>query len=85
MATEALLKGKSRRGPKPVSRSLPGLLPAMQAKKLDDEALGRILGRSARAIQSWRLGNASPSMDQLKDMADALEVSVAELFQSASH
>lgn len=68
-----------RPGPPLKSDGLPGLLDAMQSKGLDDETLGARMGKAARTIQSWRLGNASPKLPDLLRLSQELGVSVGKL------
>ena len=66
--------------PRQCTGGLLGLLHAMSERGLDDGGLGAMLGKSARTVQGWRLGDSSPVARDLPRIAAALGVSVEALF-----
>lgn len=62
---------------------VPGLSILMERAGLNDEDLGHRVGKTARAVQSWRLGDATPRSADLMIIAQALNASVDDLFHVA--
>ena len=49
---------------------------ARQLRKLSQEELGKLTGVSRRSVISWEMGEATPRSRTLRELADALQVSV---------
>ena len=51
-----------------------------EAKRLTQSELAAIIGVSDKAISKWETGRGLPDISLLEPLADALGISVAELF-----